>query len=326
MASLTSDDLDALGQTEGSSEDLLATVARLVRAVEQDRIADHADIGYALSVAADLSRVAGDRAGAIELAERAIAANLVHGDGSADFARALLAELLFEDGLETEAFAQLEPLRALMTVDTQAGRMVAEALQMSGRSELALEWLTEAVVTAVAMGEAIPEDKQEALERMTAVVYELVITRHGLRETMGLDHDEYDLLADSLQAEIDALNHPGPLLFWPSAEFAALLARWPGQAEAWGADWDEHRAELEAELQGWSESGTPGLSLLAGSLAELDAFATAQGDDAADEDVQLDYADALPDERELSWPPPRNGPCWCGSGAKYKKCCLVRTR
>lgn len=326
MASLTSDDLDALGQTEGSSEDLLATVARLVRAVDQARIADHADIGYALSVAADLSRVAGDHPGAVELAERAIAANLVHGDGRADFARALLAELLFEDGLETEALAQLEPLRVLMTVDAQAGRMVSEALEMSGRSELALEWLTEAVVTAVAMGEAVPEDKQEALERITTVVYELVIVRHGLRETLGLEHDEYDLLADRLEAEIDALNHPGPLLFWPESDFDTLLARWPGQLENWGADWDEHRAELERELQGWAGSGTPGLSLLAGSLAELDAFAAAQGEDAADEDVQLDYADALPDERELPWPPARNGPCWCGSGAKYKKCCLIRTR
>lgn len=21
------------------------------------------------------------------------------------------------------------------------------------------------------------------------------------------------------------------------------------------------------------------------------------------------------------WPPARNAPCWCGTGAKYKKCC-----
>ncbi|MEV6140612.1 SEC-C metal-binding domain-containing protein [Nocardia sp. NPDC051990] len=23
----------------------------------------------------------------------------------------------------------------------------------------------------------------------------------------------------------------------------------------------------------------------------------------------------------MDWPPPRNAPCWCGSGRKYKKCC-----
>ncbi|MET9315984.1 SEC-C metal-binding domain-containing protein [Kribbella sp. NPDC003505] len=25
--------------------------------------------------------------------------------------------------------------------------------------------------------------------------------------------------------------------------------------------------------------------------------------------------------RRVEWPPPRNQPCWCGSGIKYKKCC-----
>ncbi len=29
----------------------------------------------------------------------------------------------------------------------------------------------------------------------------------------------------------------------------------------------------------------------------------------------------LPTQVGIAWPPPRNGPCWCGSGAKHKKCC-----
>nr|WP_310376412.1 SEC-C metal-binding domain-containing protein [Catenuloplanes atrovinosus] len=28
----------------------------------------------------------------------------------------------------------------------------------------------------------------------------------------------------------------------------------------------------------------------------------------------------------MAWPPERNGACWCGSGQKYKKCCLPRSR
>jgi uncharacterized protein YecA (UPF0149 family) len=24
----------------------------------------------------------------------------------------------------------------------------------------------------------------------------------------------------------------------------------------------------------------------------------------------------------IAWPPGRNEPCWCGSGRKYKQCCL----
>ncbi|WP_406514896.1 SEC-C metal-binding domain-containing protein [Streptomyces sp. NBC_00873] len=26
-------------------------------------------------------------------------------------------------------------------------------------------------------------------------------------------------------------------------------------------------------------------------------------------------------DQTLTWPPARNGPCWCESGRKYKKCC-----
>jgi uncharacterized protein YecA (UPF0149 family) len=31
-------------------------------------------------------------------------------------------------------------------------------------------------------------------------------------------------------------------------------------------------------------------------------------------------------EPVLTWPPERNADCWCGSGTKYKKCCLPRSR
>ena len=39
-----------------------------------------------------------------------------------------------------------------------------------------------------------------------------------------------------------------------------------------------------------------------------------------------DYVGSLDPDRAVEWPPPRNGPCWCGSGLKYKKCCLPRSR
>ena len=42
-------------------------------------------------------------------------------------------------------------------------------------------------------------------------------------------------------------------------------------------------------------------------------------------DTFLSAMQAYPDLRTqpimLSWPPPRTGPCWCGSGRKYKLCC-----
>jgi hypothetical protein len=64
-------------------------------------------------------------------------------------------------------------------------------------------------------------------------------------------------------------------------------------------------------------------------MAGLTAFAAEHDLDSSDIDVQFDYSEQLEDDSgaaRLPWPPPRNGPCWCGSGAKYKKCCLPRGR
>ena len=55
---------------------------------------------------------------------------------------------------------------------------------------------------------------------------------------------------------------------------------------------------------------------------ELADFAVRTGGDALDKGTR----NALLIERFDAgdghvWPPERNAPCWCGSGAKYKKCC-----
>jgi hypothetical protein len=42
--------------------------------------------------------------------------------------------------------------------------------------------------------------------------------------------------------------------------------------------------------------------------------------------AMIDDTDADPVGEPLTWPPGRNDPCWCGSGTKYKKCCLPRAR
>ncbi len=323
---LTEEDLDLIGQWEAIGSDPNKVLNDLTRALDGEHIADPKDTGYALSLAAELTAHLGDLHAAIELARQAVASNLAHEIPGADFARAQLATMLFADGQEVEAFAELEPLRAVMSVDPDAGRLAAEALEEAGRAETGVAWLTEALATAITMGEAIPADNEDAIGQLTSVVYGLSRVRHRIRHELGLEHDEYDELAEELQSQVEDMSHPGPLLFWPEAEFAALSARWPGQDEVWGATWDEHRSDIEREQQAWSDSGVTQLSVLPGTVAELVAHAEAAGADPAEEDAQLDYADELPETREVPWPPPRNGPCWCASGAKYKKCCLVRAR
>ncbi|MGH3922605.1 MAG: SEC-C metal-binding domain-containing protein [Pseudonocardiaceae bacterium] len=48
--------------------------------------------------------------------------------------------------------------------------------------------------------------------------------------------------------------------------------------------------------------------------------------DPTDPQVRQDYAEHVNEHHRKIWPPGRNETCWCGSGAKYKKCCLPRAR
>jgi tetratricopeptide (TPR) repeat protein len=325
---LTERDLEALADAARNGTDPAAVVADLLSAVEENRFADLADRGYALTLAAEITADGGDLHGAIELAERAVALHLQGDDDSVAFAEVFLAELLLRSGSEDEGMRLMNQAKPQMAGDPQTGRMVAEALEATGRTELAVQWLAEAIDLAVERGVQLPEDDPGAAQ-CTAVVYELASTRHRMRGDLGLEHDKYDELADEMEESLAELTGPGPLLFWPEPEFTRLLASWPELAEEWGATWDEHRAMLEQELQAWDESGESGLLVLYGSMAGLTAFAAEHDLDSSDIDVQFDYSEQLEDDsgaRRLPWPPPRNGPCWCGSGAKYKKCCLPRGR
>jgi hypothetical protein len=166
------------------------------------------------------------------------------------------------------------------------------------------------------------------------VAFALLQQRHRLRRDLDLPHDGHDDLADQIQdAVLDTLDEHGlgheaiALLFWPRTEFDLLLSRWPALADAYGQTWDEHRTVVEQTLVGWSEAGHPRMALMAGSVEELAELAERNGGEATDAGILDDYAqhlDAHP--RAIAWPPGRNQSCWCGSGQKYKKCCLQRSR
>src|SRR6185312_9192346 len=145
---------------------------------------------------------------------------------------------------------------------------------------------------------------------------------------MGLPHDEYDNLADRLRAAsthaLDALDDgPATLLYWPEAEFTALLTRWPALVDSYPKTWDEHRTQIERALADAAGLGGADLGVVAGTVEGLAAFA---GEEPVDEEALDEYADSLDEVGLTAWPPGRNDACWCGSGAKYKKCCLPRSR
>jgi hypothetical protein len=327
---LSSADLDDIRQSALGAADPLGVAAELADAADAGRLADHEDTGYALTLAAEIAESRSKLDAALRYVDRAVAAYGSRDDSRATAARALRARILFRAGRAEEATAELEPLRPLLTEHPDAAAYVSAALAAGGRNRVAEQWLTEAVQTVLAQrgaGRAEPADAEDA-----GLLFFLLQQRHRTRHALGLPHDTHDNLADRLETGLAAGSASAAAApadevpFWPRAEFDLLLSRWPGLAEPYGATWDEHRARLERELVRLAGAGRTGLVLHPGTVDGLTTFAGTDGDP-ADPKTLTGYARQLAaGSGEIPWPPERNGPCWCGSGSKYKKCCLPRSR
>ena len=326
-ADLTSADLAEIRQSVLGAADPLGVAADLAHAVEAGRLADPDDAGAALVLAAEIAESRTKHDAALRYVERALDAYGKRDDSEVGAARALRARILFRTGRADEAMAELEPLRPLLTQYPDAAAYVSVALAVGGRNRLAEEWLTAAVQESLADREAAePTSAEDA-----GLLFFLLQQRHRIRHSLGLRHDSHDVLAERLETKLANANAAATagladdLLFWPRSEFDALVAQWPPLAEVYGATWDEHRARLERELVRLAGVGRTDLALLPGSVDGLTA--AAGSGDPADPESRAAYANRLAAGAEqIKWPPERNAPCWCGSGAKYKKCCLPRSR
>jgi hypothetical protein len=332
---LTSEDLDELGRLAFDADDPQAVVAELVAVVDAGRLADAADTSYALALAAEIAERHGDLVAAAELAGRAVQANRMYGRPGYGYPRALHGELLLRLGRQDEAMAELSALRPLLTRDEDAVSYDSEALHAGGHTEVAIEWLTVALEAALARRLAVASRRGEPVYEQAAVVaFALAQQRHRLRRELDLPHDELDHLADQLQDAADDVLDPDEdeyegtaVLFWPRAEFDRLVLRWPTLAQSYGDNWDEHRGRLERALVRLAEYGETRLALLDGAADEMAGYAAGRGEDPTEAQVRQSYVEHLQAHpRERLWPPQRNAVCWCGSGLKYKKCCLPRSR
>ncbi|MEU4560268.1 SEC-C metal-binding domain-containing protein [Actinoplanes sp. NPDC023936] len=310
---LTSDDLDGIGHDALHGGDPRAAITELVTAVDQEALADPADAGYALMLAAEISEKQGDLEPALALVERAIATYQRLEDAADGFARAQRGELLSRLGRDDEAMAAFTALRPRLVRDPDAPMYLAEALEECGEGAIAEQWLTAALTTVLDR----PEDKID--ERVASA---LLRTRRRVRRDIGLPSDEYDEFLDGAPS-----GNGQTVMFWPHDEFDRVQLRWPSFADVYGHTWDDHRADLEKALTVWAESGQSGFRLFPGSADGLAEHVSRHGGDPSDAAVRAGYAQQLETHvHPVPWPPGRNDPCWCGSAAKYKKCCLPRSR
>lgn len=319
---LSSADLDDIRKSALGAADPLGVAAGLADAVDTGRLADPDDAGRALALAAEIAESRSKLDAALRYADRAVAAYGTREDAPSGAARALHARILFRSGRPDEALAELELLRPLLTQNADAPAYITVALATGGKHRVAEEWLTEALQSA--LNERTGGDPSSADD--AGQLFFLLQQRHQVRHAIGLPHDTHDNLSDKLErrlADAGATAAGDELLFWPQAEFDRLIKEWPALGEAFGTTWDEHRAKLESALVRTAASGP---KLLPGTVDGLVRAAGADGD-AADPKSRVAYARQLATRpAQIVWPPERNEACWCGSGLKYKKCCLPRSR
>ncbi|WP_149824249.1 SEC-C domain-containing protein [Streptomyces tailanensis] len=132
-----------------------------------------------------------------------------------------------------------------------------------------------------------------------------------------------DELGDGSRPPRTATLRSTCVLYWPPEEFTELLARWPKAADSYGTDHAGHRRQVERTLRELSEEGATRLAVGRATVSGLESHAAAEGGGSPDApDTRSAYAAELARRGLVTdWPPPRNGPCWCGSERKYKKCC-----
>jgi hypothetical protein len=97
--------------------------------------------------------------------------------------------------------------------------------------------------------------------------------------------------------------------FWPQAEHAKLVARWPHLAAEVGATWDEHRRQVERHCALVTQAGH-GVNQTPGNVDDLDAFLRDKGVRKPTAKDLLAYPDASTSNAadHTAWAPSTEGP------------------
>jgi tetratricopeptide (TPR) repeat protein len=334
----------------------LAQVERELVAAESTRPRDEAALASALQRAIELCRsepaaddyfvlpeLLGDLADtwealgrpddAIEAMREAIAA----GWRGAPDGRCRIAEILMRSGRVAEAAPIWAQVRLETPEDVWLYNVAGLEYAAIGDHSTALEWLTAGLALA------LDSDDPERL------VGQLADLRLASLAEVGSGPDDLQATAEAFLAQprrkqtrhaVPRLTFEGdPAAFagqavteiawawFPASEYAEALRRWPELTEPGGpaAGGRSHAAycrAMESGLRTAADAGMTGLEIAPLHLDEFSAWCETRDTDRVE--ARAGYAAELArarDPRLVSWPPARNGLCWCGSRRKKKKCC-----
>lgn len=248
-------------------------------------------------------------------------------------ARVEMAAVHYQDGRVAEAETELARVVASPLADPSPYASAAEMLAELGDDRAAVRWFTMAAVrfSADQIAAASGEDG------WASWAFSVLWQRREARERLGLRADDLDaglvpppaLRPDRLFSLDDVASMPVPdgarVMFWTQSEFDTAQRDLLGMIEE-SVSFETYRDELEEQLRALAGRGTK-VVLVPARVAEMRDYADRAGGSVEDDGIRRAYLDDVAQRTgPVAWPPGRNTPCWCGSGAKYKRCCGTRGR
>ncbi|MFB6726619.1 SEC-C domain-containing protein [Kribbella sp. NPDC056345] len=208
-------------------------------------------------------------------------------------------DLLTDDFDCADSDDELDTFRAMLAFEPALERWrEAVAHEERGENMEALIWYTRAL-EGMRAGE-LPSSLRDHLA---------ISGRRRVRWALGVELDSIDRFgtagtveqADRYLDGLDALREPElrgrQVEVWSRSELAFARERWPVRITAESVT--DYYREVERTLRRYGGDLT-----VVHRTADFFAGQTGQGSD-----------------QRVSWPPARNQACWCGSGARYKRCC-----
>jgi hypothetical protein len=260
--------------------------------------------GDFLMEAAAAWRRAGNHERAIQLLTEAVE----FGAEGHDSPAVVLAEVLFGLGRDDEARAALRDLRKTWPDSPEPYDQAGDLMRKRGELEEALNWYD------LAVARLDPDEQDDSY---------VTVHRYEVRRTLGLPPDDLDEAIEPLARRMDALVWKAlariTVEFWPRTEVPLAHSKWPEVVP----HNDPDAATRERELANRKLARTVRrIVMVPLTVASLTGFVQRTGLDPADERTRSIWIREVHKSGPfLAWPPPRNSPCWCGSGLKYKKCC-----
>jgi len=267
-------------------------------------------------------------AGDTERAARLLTEVIGGGGVDACWARAELAQLHLDAGDDAAAALQLSSLASDPALDEGPCQIVAEWFAGRGDHAQALRWYDRAVSRLAA-----EELRPNADQLSSPLVTILLRGRRETRRQLGLAPDATDECATVADAGWEALRPTlNGILAAPAAaaprqvrvtaftrdQRALARQRWPRE---YTDDDEVYYAACQQRWQALLDRGSR-VEVVPLPVDGLVAFAQERDLSPTEPTTKERFGATVSRQLVISWPPQRNARCWCGSGAKYKKCCL----